>query len=430
MRRSPILSPGPRMIHGRADASRRTLHYPAAPCDMPYQQIKAALRLDMLRSPALSSTRIATGSRRGGNCIMIESQAAGLASYGEGARPAQATRRSSKSWFSTSTGVASETTPNVDQHPSNNDVLSTAGYWKSVQTVLTVSWLNLLLFVIPLAWASHWLVDTWGHVVTFLLCFIAIIPLQNIFDWCGDQVELHLQQYFHDSPHASRKPTDPENPDPSGNGGNTDQGVDYVKDLSDFLSVTFKNLVEVTLAAILLTHCHLRLLQSTIVGLVVLHLLFIPGVAFFVGGSRTLQQILHQHHQLLNPSLLMVGALGVMLPTAYFAALDHGAGADPVSDSTRDAMLKMSRGISVVLLLVSVFLLLLLPEKAQSPKRFHSTAVSSHTLAMFLHASTDTPLRGHLAGSGIAKEGYPRPRRRGAKTRTKRPRSIRSCAYY
>ena len=56
------------------------------------------------------------------------------------ARPAQTTRnRSSKSWFSTSTRVASETTPNVDQHPSNSDVLSTAGCWESVQTVLTVS---------------------------------------------------------------------------------------------------------------------------------------------------------------------------------------------------------------------------------------------------------------------------------------------------
>lgn len=46
-----------------------------------------------------------------------------------------------------------------------------------------------------------------------------------------------------------------------------------------------------------------------------------------------------------------------MLPTAFFAALDRGASADGsrdtfVSDSMRDSLLKMSRGISVMLLLM------------------------------------------------------------------------------
>ncbi len=153
--------------------------------------------------------------------------------------------------------------------------------------------LNLLLIVIPVAWASHWLVDVWGHGITFLreqvrphplhctetcscamhglraVCFISIIPLQNIFDLCGDYV-------------ARRKD----------------------RDLGDFLAITLKkcvpccypsfflaadltthSLVEATLAAILLKNCQyvafryrcpqsstttrfrsLRLLQSTIAG--------------------------------------------------------------------------------------------------------------------------------------------------------------------
>ncbi|EIW52971.1 uncharacterized protein TRAVEDRAFT_53393 [Trametes versicolor FP-101664 SS1] len=137
---------------------------------------------------------------------------------------------------------------------------------------LKASWLNIFIIVIPFAWASHWLVDVWGHEVTFLLCFIAIIPLQNIFDICGDFV-------------ARRKD----------------------REFGDFLAITLKNLVEATLAAILLKNCHLRLLQSTIAGVVILHLLLVPGTAFFVRGSQVFQQILHPHHASLNPSLLMTG---------------------------------------------------------------------------------------------------------------------------
>ncbi|KAL1942228.1 hypothetical protein VTO73DRAFT_6292 [Trametes versicolor] len=203
-----------------------------------------------------------------------------------------------------------------------------AGWAESGTMVWKASWLNLLFIVIPFAWASHWLVDTWGHEVTFLLCFISIIPLQNIFDWCGDQV-------------ARRKETEAQ------------------RDLGDFLAITFKNLVEATLSAILLKNCHLRLLQSTVAGVVILHLLLVPGTAFFVGGSQTFQQILHPHHASLNPSLLMTGVLAIMLPTAFFAALDRGASADGsrdtfVSDSMRDSLLKMSRGISVMLLLIYI----------------------------------------------------------------------------
>ncbi len=51
----------------------------------------------------------------------------------------------------------------------------------------------------------------------------------------------------------------------------------------------------------------LRLLQSTLVGVVLLHLLLIPGTAFFVDGTTAVQQMLQPHHAGLNLSLLMIG---------------------------------------------------------------------------------------------------------------------------
>ena len=53
--------------------------------------------------------------------------------------------------------------------------------------------------------------------------------------------------------------------------------------------------------------CELRLLQSTIVGVILLHLLLIPGTGFLTGGVRILQQHLDAHSVQLNHTLLIIG---------------------------------------------------------------------------------------------------------------------------
>ena len=69
----------------------------------------------------------------------------------------------------------------------------------------------------------------------------------------------------------------------------------------------------------------LRLLQSSLIGsfsralfvpelqltrrlgVVLLHLLLIPGTAFSVNGTQKYEQVLHPQHTAVNPSLLMIG---------------------------------------------------------------------------------------------------------------------------
>ncbi|KAH9895936.1 hypothetical protein C8Q73DRAFT_643814 [Cubamyces lactineus] len=203
------------------------------------------------------------------------------------------------------------------------------GWGESLKNIATSSVLNLFIIFIPLAWVSHWEMVKWGHDTTFALCFLGIIPLECIFDWGGEQMALYLG-----------------------------------KDLGDLLIITLNNAVEAVLAIILLASCDLRLLQSTVVGVVILHLLLIPGTAFLVGGYNIRQQTLHPHHSELNHSLLMIGVLATLLPTAFFAALDRGvsvatAGAAEtvsavVNDTTRGQILKMSRGMAVMLLVVYI----------------------------------------------------------------------------
>ncbi|KAI0694055.1 hypothetical protein BC835DRAFT_1406559 [Cytidiella melzeri] len=198
------------------------------------------------------------------------------------------------------------------------------GWAESGKNVLLSSWLNILLLVIPIAWVSHFmsLRGNWPTELTFALCFVSIIPLEQLFDWNGEQMALYL-------------------------------GVS----LGDLVIITLNNAVEAALAIALLLKCELRV--------VILHLLLIPGTAFLAGGAQILEQSLHPHHTELNHSLLAVGVLTILLPTAFFASLDRGAqsvatngvadySGELLTDSTRQQILQMSRGLAVVLLLVYI----------------------------------------------------------------------------
>lgn len=57
----------------------------------------------------------------------------------------------------------------------------------------------------------------------------------------------------------------------------------------------------------------------------------------------------------LTPELIGNSVLTMLIPTAFFAALDHGSTANElVSDATRSTFLKMSHGLAVILLVVYV----------------------------------------------------------------------------
>ncbi|KAJ2915034.1 hypothetical protein MD484_g5402, partial [Candolleomyces efflorescens] len=158
------------------------------------------------------------------------------------------------------------------------------GVLESLRAIALSSWLNVFLVFVPIAWVSHFL--HWPSRITFGLSFLAIIPLEGLTEWGGDQMALYLG-----------------------------------KDFGDLLIVTCHNAVEATLAIILLLHCEISLLKATIIGVVILHLLLVPGAAFITGGARVLHQDLHPHLTDLNHSLLALGVLSLMLPAAFFAAL-------------------------------------------------------------------------------------------------------------
>ncbi|KAG7096686.1 hypothetical protein E1B28_004100 [Marasmius oreades] len=208
------------------------------------------------------------------------------------------------------------------------------GTWDSLQAIALSSWLNVFIIFIPLSWVAHFINEARHHhqepkvfpdALTFAFSLLAIIPLERLFDYGGEQMAFYVG-----------------------------------KDLGDLIVVTLNNAVEATLAIILLTKCEIKLLQATIIGVVILHLLLIPGTAFITGGARVMQQDLHPHLIQLNHTLLIMGVLALLLPAAFFAALDRGSQAIAtdasyiVNDENQVLFLRMSHGLALILLAVYI----------------------------------------------------------------------------
>ncbi|CUA76319.1 Vacuolar calcium ion transporter [Rhizoctonia solani] len=173
------------------------------------------------------------------------------------------------------------------------------GLWASLKAIVTCSWLNVLFVFIPLAWYWGWRVaqpfvkekkksDYADYVYLFILSFIAIIPLENICEFAGEQLALYCGE-----------------------------------SIGDLIIITLHNVVEVVLAWFLLIKCELKLLQATIVGVVLLHALLVPGTAFLTGGSKIWAQNLKPRVTELNQSLLTIGVLALVVPAGFYSALPY-----------------------------------------------------------------------------------------------------------
>ncbi|KAG8683966.1 hypothetical protein FRC08_013976 [Ceratobasidium sp. 394] len=127
--------------------------------------------------------------------------------------------------------------------------------------------------------------------LVFGLSFLAIVPLERMSEFAGNQFALYC--------------------------GET---------LGDFVKITLATVVEVNLAIFLLFECELRLVQSTVIGVILLHALFVPGIAFLSGGARVLEQKLKPVHTQLNASLLFLGVVTLLVPVAFFSAYPNPTG--------------------------------------------------------------------------------------------------------
>ncbi|KAF2183203.1 hypothetical protein K469DRAFT_728239 [Zopfia rhizophila CBS 207.26] len=185
---------------------------------------------------------------------------------------------------------------------------------KHTKSALCYSWVNVLLVFVPIGIAVH-LVGLAPEIV-FSMNAVAIIPLAGLLSHATEAVAARL--------------------------GDT---------LGALLNVSFGNAVELILFIILLAGNQIRVVQAALLGSILANLLLILGMAFLLGGLRFQEQIYNSTVTQMSACMLSLAVMSLLLPTAFHSAFSNYSTAD-------EKTLHVSRGTSVILLLVYVLYLL------------------------------------------------------------------------
>lgn len=172
------------------------------------------------------------------------------------------------------------------------------------------SWINVLLIFVPVGIACE--AAHLNPAIIFAMNAVAIIPLAGLLSHATESVACRL--------------------------GDT---------IGALINVTFGNAVELIIFIIALVKNEIRIVQASLLGSILANLLLIMGMAFLAGGLRFQEQIYNSTVTQMSACLLSLSVVSLLLPTAF-----HASWSD--SDSADRETLKVSRGTSVVLLLVYI----------------------------------------------------------------------------
>ena len=149
-----------------------------------------------------------------------------------------------------------------------------------LKEMITGKSINILLFFIPLAVASHHL--GWSPVAVFWLNFMAMVPLASLLGDFTEEVAEHTNQVI---------------------GG--------------LVNATFGNAVEVVVAIQALLAGEIRIVQASMIGSIFSNLLLVLGGCFFVGGLYYKEQAFNSTAATANMSLLALSSMALVLPTPF-----------------------------------------------------------------------------------------------------------------
>ncbi|CAK9435678.1 uncharacterized protein LODBEIA_P04050 [Lodderomyces beijingensis] len=180
---------------------------------------------------------------------------------------------------------------------------------------------NYLLIFVPLGLLADQL--DWSANARFWLNFLAIVPLASILAFATEEIS------------------------------------DYVgQTMGGFLNATFGNAVELIVSIIALKENQVRIVQASMLGSILSNLLLVLGCCFVAGGITRVQQSFNQTVAQTMSSLMALATASLLIPAAFHASLPSpkkGNGSNPDSDHL---VLELSRGVSIILLVVYLLYLL------------------------------------------------------------------------
>lgn len=222
---------------------------------------------------------------------------------------------------------------------------------RHTRTALCHSWVNVLLVFVPIGIA----VEAVGldPAIIFAMNAVAIIPLAGLLSHATECV-------------ASRM-------------GDA---------IGALLNVTFGNAVELIIFIIALVKNEIRIVQASLLGSILANLLLILGMAFLLGGLRFQEQIYNSTVTQMSACLLSLAVTSLLLPTAFHASFKD-------TNDANQSTLKVSRGTSVVLLLVYVLYIIFQLKShsylyASIPQQIIDEESHPGVLADFMNSSSDS----------------------------------------
>ncbi|KAJ5375978.1 hypothetical protein N7509_012864 [Penicillium cosmopolitanum] len=221
-------------------------------------------------------------------------------------------------------------------------------FYHHTKDALIHSWVNVLLVFVPIGIACK--AAGLSPAIVFAMNAVAIIPLAGLLSHATESVASRL--------------------------GDT---------IGALINVTFGNAVELIIFIIALVKNEIRIVQASLLGSILANLLLIMGMAFLFGGLRFQEQMYNSTVTQMSACMLSLSVMSLLLPTAFHASFSDSTFADSQT-------LKVSRGTSVVLLLVYILYILFQLKShsylyASVPQRIIDEESHPGVLAEFLNSS-------------------------------------------
>ncbi|RPB11884.1 calcium/proton exchanger [Morchella conica CCBAS932] len=183
-----------------------------------------------------------------------------------------------------------------------------------IHRILLSNYVNILLVFVPLGVLSGFL--GWSPTATFILNFLAIIPLASLLSFATEELALVV--------------------------GET---------LGGLLNATFGNAVELIVSVVALTKGEIRIVQASMLGSILSNILLVLGMCFLFGGMKYKEQTFNTTVASTMSSLMAVATASLIIPAAFYSTVDVS------KEEGFSLVLNLSRGTSVVLLILYILYL-------------------------------------------------------------------------
>lgn len=177
---------------------------------------------------------------------------------------------------------------------------------KAIWAMLTASYMNLMLFCIPLGIVSGYL--GWNPTLVFVSNFFTLIPLALIL---GEVTE--------------------------------DLAVRFGETIGGLLNATFGNVVELILSIAALQKGLYTVVATSLIGSILSNLLLVLGMCFLFGGMKHKQQRFNALANKVSSSLLFLACIAIIIPTA--AKMFYGG--EIITEKT---LFNLSHAIAILLI--------------------------------------------------------------------------------